>query len=134
VEAHRVRKVVRSNWERALLVCGKCTAKLDGGFGVKGRIPLGKALRKELGVGRGRKARIGVAGVKCLGLCPKRAVVAIDTAHPGRWHVIPAGTAIAEVARTVLGDAVDSGPPVQVTLALTEVTEVVVLPDQAAPA
>lgn len=130
MEADRV-KIVRSNWERALLVCGKCSGKVDGGFGAKGRTPLAKALRKELGLGKGRRARIGVAEVKCLGLCPKRAVVAIDTADPRRWHVIPAGTEVGEVARTLLGEAVDPEPPVQVTLA---VTEVVILPDQPAAA
>ena len=131
MEADRLRKPVRSNWERALLVCRKCSGKVDGGFGAKGRTPLAKALRKELGLGKGRRARIGVVEVKCLGLCPKRAVVAVDGAAPRRWHVIPAGTDVAEVARTLLGDPVDPEPPVQVTVA---VTEVVVLPDQAAAA
>ena len=127
MEADLVKKVVRAEWERALLVCGKCSGKVDGGFGVKGRTPLAKALRKELGLGKGRRARIGVTEVKCLGVCPKRAVVAIDTAAPRSWHVVPAGTEVTEVARLLLGDAVDPEPPVQVTLA---VTEVLVLPDQ----
>jgi predicted metal-binding protein len=127
VEADRVRKIVQANWERALLVCGKCSGKVNGGFGSKGRTPLTKALRKELGLGKGRK----VAEVKCLGVCPKRAVIAIDTAAPRSWHVIPAGTDVAEVARTLLVDAVGPEPPVQVTLA---VTEVVILPDQAVAA
>lgn len=126
-----MKKVVQASWERALLVCGKCSGKVGGGFGPKGRTPLVKALRKELGVGKGRRAQIGVAEVKCLGLCPKRAVVAIDTAAPRSWHVIPAGANVAEVARTLLGDAVDPERPVEVTLA---VTELVVLPDQAAAA
>lgn len=134
MEADRVKKVVRSNWDRALLVCGKCSDKVDGGFGPKSRVPLAKALRKELGLGKGRKARIGVTEVKCLGVCPKRAVVAINTAAPGRWHLIPAGIDVAEAARTLLGDAVDPEPPVQVTLALTEVTELVILADQSAAA
>ena len=129
-----MKRTVRSNWERALLVCGKCSNKVDGGFGPKGRTPLARTLRKELGLGKGRKARIGVAEVKCLGVCPKRAVVAIDTADPRNWHVISTGTDVGEVARTLLGGAVDPEPPVQVTLALTEVTEVVILPDQPAAA
>ena len=81
----------RSNWERALLVCGKCSRKLDGGFGAKGRAPLAKVLRRELGVAKGRKARVGVVEVKCLGVCPKHAVTVVDTADPGRWRLIPAG-------------------------------------------
>ena len=131
MEADRLKKIVQAKWERALLVCGKCSGKVDGGFGSKGRTPLAKALRKELGLGKGRKARIGVVEVKCLDICPKRAVVAVDTADPRRWHVIPAGTPVTELAHTLLGDAVDPEPPVQVTLA---VTEVVILPDQAVAA
>lgn len=94
---------VRSDWERALLVCGKCSRKLDGGFGLKGRTPLAKALRRELGVGKGRKARIGVAEVECLGVCPKRAVVVVDASSPGRWHLVQAGAEAADVARRLLG-------------------------------
>jgi hypothetical protein len=130
MEADGVKRAVRSNWERAVLVCGKCSTKLDGGFGSKGHTPLVKALRRELGVGKGRKARIGVVEVKCLGVCPKRAVVAIDGGDLRHWHVIPAGADIGQVARTLLGDAVDPDPPVQFNLAVTEVTEVVILPDQ----
>ena len=78
MEAHGVKKIVRAEWERAILVCGKCSSKIDGGFGAKGRTPLAKSLRKELGLGKGRRARMGVAEIKCLGVCPKRAVVAVD--------------------------------------------------------
>ncbi|MFZ2983371.1 MAG: (2Fe-2S) ferredoxin domain-containing protein, partial [Sphingobium sp.] len=37
---------VRSNWKTAILVCRKCSKKVDGGFGPKGNQPLGKALKK----------------------------------------------------------------------------------------
>ena len=43
-------KRVRSDWQGAVLVCGKCSKKLDGGFGKKGRTPLAKLLRKILGL------------------------------------------------------------------------------------
>lgn len=94
----------KSNWERTLLVCGKCSRKLGGGFGRRGGTPLAKALRRELGVGKGRKARIGVAEVKCLGVCPKLAVTLVDAADPGRWHLVPPGTDVAEVARRIFGE------------------------------
>ncbi|WP_375402823.1 hypothetical protein [uncultured Sphingomonas sp.] len=126
MEAYRLRPIVRAEWERALLVCVKCSNKVGGGFGPKGSTPLAKALRKQLGFGKKRKARIGVAEVKCLGICPKRAVVAIDTGATRVWHVIPAGTDIADVARTLLGDAAE---PVELA-----VTKPAILPDQAAAA
>ena len=42
-----MRLFIRSNWERTLLVCGKCSRKVDGGFGPKGRTSLAKALRRQ---------------------------------------------------------------------------------------
>ena len=88
-------KRVSSNWQSAALVCAKCSKKLGGGFGEKGRTPLAKALKKELG--KGRKARRGVVPVKCLGVCPKGAVTMIDTRRPREWMVVRAGTPVAHV-------------------------------------
>ncbi len=59
---------VSSNWGSAVLICKKCTKKVDGGFGDKGRTGLAKLLKKE--IGKGRKASLGVIEVKCLGICP----------------------------------------------------------------
>jgi predicted metal-binding protein len=86
---------VSSNWGSAALICKKCTKKVDGGFGDKGRTSLSKALKKE--IGKGRKAPMGVIEVKCLGICPKNAVTVIDTRKPGEWMVVRAGTPVAQV-------------------------------------
>ncbi len=88
---------VRSDWSTAILVCAKCSKKLGGGFGEKGRLPLVKALRKHLGLGKGRKARAGVVEVKCLGICPKGAVAVVDTARLAQWTLVPAGANLDEV-------------------------------------
>jgi predicted metal-binding protein len=88
---------VRSNWEASLLVCRKCTKRLGGGFGPKGKTPLAKAL-KQHGGGKKRKARLGVIEVKCLGVCPRGAVTVIDSRDPGRWRLVRAGADIGEVA------------------------------------
>ena len=90
---------VSSNWESAALVCAKCTKKLGGGFGDKGREPLAKALRKVLG--KGRKAPIGVVPVKCLGICPKGAVTIVDTRRPQEWMIVRAGTPVEHIAATL---------------------------------
>ncbi|RHW16564.1 (2Fe-2S) ferredoxin domain-containing protein [Sphingomonas gilva] len=90
-----------SNWEASVLVCRKCSKRLGGGFGPKGKMPLAKALRK-VGSGKGRKARIGVVEVKCLGVCPKGAVTVIDSRDPGQWRLVRAGADLGEVA-AVLG-------------------------------
>ena len=98
MEAGLSERVVASRWLGAVLVCGKCSKKLDGGFGKKGRTPLAKMLRKILGVSKGRKAALGVVETRCLGLCPGRAVAVIDGRAPGTWLVVPKDADVAELA------------------------------------
>lgn len=93
-----MKAIVRSNWTETVLVCGKCSRKLDGGFGPKGKTGLAKALRKHLGLRRGRKAGAGVVEVKCLGVCPKGAVTVIDGARPREWLLVPEGADLALLA------------------------------------
>lgn len=93
-----MRDEIGSNWRGAILVCGKCSRKLGGGFGKHGRTPLAKALRK-LGDGRkGRKADFGIVETGCLKLCPKGRVTVIDGRRPDRWLLVEAGTPIEDVA------------------------------------
>ncbi|MFN3520365.1 MAG: (2Fe-2S) ferredoxin domain-containing protein [Sphingomonas sp.] len=91
-------KRAKSNWTDAVLVCAKCSRKVDGGFGEKGRDGLAKALRREPGFGKKRKAQVGVIEVKCLGLCPKNAVTVVDTRRPGEWLVVAPGEDVAALA------------------------------------
>lgn len=87
-----------------MLVCGKCSKKLDGGFGAKGGTGLAKALRGEPGFGKGRKADVGVVEVRCLGICPKNAVAVVDTRAPGRWRIIPRDADVAALAAALRHD------------------------------
>ncbi len=80
---------VRSNWSTSVLVCAKCSKKLDGGFGPKGRTPLAKALRKHLGLRKGRKGAAGIVEVKCLGVCPRGAVTVVNGAASREWLLVP---------------------------------------------
>jgi hypothetical protein len=91
-------KQIGAHWQGAVLVCGKCTKKLDGGFGRKARSPLAKVLRKLLGLKKGRKAPLGIVETRCLGLCPKNAVAMVDTRKPDTWLVVPQGADVAELA------------------------------------
>jgi predicted metal-binding protein len=93
-----LKAIVRSEWRGVVLVCGKCTRKVKGGFGPKGTMPLVKALRRWAGKGKGRKARIGAYEVPCLKICPKHAVTVVDGAEPGKWRIVPAGTPVEAVA------------------------------------
>ena len=97
-------KDVNARWSGAVLVCGKCSKKVGGGFGDDGRRTLAKALRREPGFGKGRKAGVGVVEVKCLGVCPKGAVVLVDTRVPGRWRLVRPGSDMAALAAG-LGEA-----------------------------
>ena len=94
-------RVLASRWQGSVLVCGKCSKKIGGGFGDKGHTPLVKLLRKALGLKKGRKADRGVVEVKCLGVCPKNAVVMVDGARPDRWMLVPAGADVEDVVATL---------------------------------
>lgn len=91
-------RLVKADWETAILVCAKCSKRLDGGFGKKGKQRLAKALKAYLGVKRFRKARVGVVEVKCLGVCPRGAVTVVNAADPTRWRLVAKDADLAAVA------------------------------------
>jgi predicted metal-binding protein len=110
-------KRARADWTEVILVCRKCSKKLEGGFGEDGDEKLAKVLRKSVkaqGGGKGRKARVGVIEVGCFDICPKNAVVAIRGSKPGDWVVVPRGVSTkAVMARFGLdGPPTDVGPPI----------------------
>lgn len=82
---------ISSQWRTAILVCRKCSKKLDGGFGPKGDERLSKALRKHLALKKGRKAAAGIIEVNCLGICPKGAVTVVDGADSREWLLVRPG-------------------------------------------
>lgn len=95
-------KRARSDWTEVVLVCRKCSRKLDGGFGEDGDQRLAKVLRKNAnpkGCGKGRGARVAVVEVGCFDVCPKNAVVAVRASNPGDWVVVPRGASAAAVTR-----------------------------------
>jgi predicted metal-binding protein len=91
---------VRAKWSHAVLVCRKCSKKLEKkgrGFG-PGEKRLAAALKQELDAGKGRKARIGIIEVPCLDICPKGAVVVIDSRRPQEWRIVDAAADLTEEA------------------------------------
>jgi len=94
-------KRVRAEWRDVVLVCRKCSKKLDGGFGLKGDKRLAKVLRKALAEpgakAKGRKAAVGVVEVDCLDICPKGAVTTIRAGDPKSWRIVPEGMPVDEV-------------------------------------
>ena len=77
-------------WRDIAMVCGKCSRKLKGGFGKKGKHDLADVLKSALKEA-GRRRELRVVEVGCLGLCPKRAVTAVSSARPDQVLAIPEG-------------------------------------------
>ena len=88
-------------WKTILLLCGKCARKLDGGYGHKRKETLRSVLRAALReAGHGREVRI--VETRCLGICPKKAVTAVNASHPGEIFVVPAGMPVEEIMQVLL--------------------------------
>lgn len=96
-----MKSLVKANWETAILVCAKCSKRLGGGFGKKGKQSLAKALRTHVGVKTSRKSSVGIVEVKCLGVCPRGAVTLVDASDPGSWRLVPAGADLDRLAQEI---------------------------------
>ena len=83
-------------WREVVLVCKKCSRKLDGGFGDGGGEKLRSSLKSALRA-RGRRREVRVAEIGCLGLCPKKAVSVLRGGQPGNIYAVPVGAAMDEV-------------------------------------
>ncbi|MBW4329489.1 (2Fe-2S) ferredoxin domain-containing protein [Stakelama sp. CBK3Z-3] len=92
---------INANWTNAALVCAKCQKKVRGGFGADGKQKLSKALRKHLGVKKGRKGHVGIVETKCLGVCPKNAVTVVNASRMDQWLLVAPGANLDEVARSL---------------------------------
>ena len=95
-------KQVKADWRDVVLVCRKCSKKLDGGFGEDGDEPLAKALRHTLDAGEMRKPKmlrreIAVIEVGCLDICPRKAVVVVKGSDPKALMLVPKGAEMGDV-------------------------------------
>jgi len=101
-------KITKTKWRDVVLVCRKCSKKLDGGFGPDGDKTLKKALKTYLKgpkPAKGRKAELAVIETACFDICPKNAVIAVNAANPKALLIVPAGADLFEVkARLGLDD------------------------------
>ena len=99
-------RLARAPFREAVLVCGKCSRKLGGGFGRKGAHGLRGELKRAWKAAD-RPGKLRVVETPCLGLCPKRRqVVATGVSlAAGRLWVIEPGEAPAAVLARVLPPA-----------------------------
>jgi hypothetical protein len=77
---------------------------MNGGYGRKGRETLRTALRSGLRA-EGFKRGVRVIEMRCIGICPKNAVTALNASRPDKILTIPKGTASEEA----LAQLVDLG-------------------------
>ncbi len=73
--------VTSTPWREVVLVCGKCSKKLRGGFGSEGDETLARTLKQTLRRA-GQRRSVRVIETKCLGLCPKGAVTVVQAGTP----------------------------------------------------
>ncbi len=99
-------------WRDIAMVCGKCSRKLHGGFGKKGKHRLADVL-KDTAKASGRRRELRVIEVGCLGLCPKRAVTAVSSAQPNQLLAIPEGADPAQVLAQLSPSAAGAPSPVR---------------------
>jgi predicted metal-binding protein len=91
-------------WKTVILLCGKCSRKMDGGYGSKGKDTLRTVLRDALSV-KGRRRDVRIIETKCMGVCPRKAVTALNARRPGRILTIPKGIATDEAMAQLMSEA-----------------------------
>ncbi len=91
---------VATPWEEIVVVCGKCSRKLKGGFGPDGEDKLRTGLKEALRES-GRRRQVRVIEGACFGLCPKQAVTVVASRAPHQLLVVPAGTDAAEALQRI---------------------------------
>jgi predicted metal-binding protein len=89
-------------WKQLVLICRKCSRKLDGGFGESGEESLRAEVKRALRTA-GPRRRFRVVEVSCLSICPKNAVSVIGPSRPGKVLVVPAGSDPAAVVAMITG-------------------------------
>jgi predicted metal-binding protein len=90
-------------WTTIILLCGKCARKLDGGYGPKKDNTLRTALRVAL-KDAGHRRDVRIIETRCMGICPKKAVTAVNASRPGTIFVVPAGMPTAEALKAIVGN------------------------------
>lgn len=83
-------------WTDLVVLCRKCSRKLDGGFGPDGDSSLRSEMRDALRE-QGRRRSVRIVESRCLGVCPKRAVTMMAASQPGRVFVVGAGSRMEDV-------------------------------------
>ena len=98
---YRPIRTISTSAAELIAICGKCSRKLDGGFGEAGDTSLAKALRRVLRTGKGKRASVRIVETKCVDICPKHAVVVARGQAPGELQIIQRETALSLVVESL---------------------------------
>ena len=91
-------------WKAVILLCGKCARKMDGGYGLNGKDKLRTVLREAFRE-KGRRRDVRIIETRCMGICPKKAVTAMNVSRHDKIFTIPTGTAAYDMMAQLMNDA-----------------------------
>lgn len=91
-------------WKTVILLCGKCARKMSGGYGPKGEDKLRTVLREAFR-NSGRRRDVRIVETRCMGICPTKAVTAMNATHPDRLLTIPKGTSADQAMAKLVNEA-----------------------------
>jgi predicted metal-binding protein len=77
---------------------------MDGGYGTNGKESLRTVLREAFRK-QGNRRDVRIIETRCMGICPKKAVTALNASHPGSILTIPKGTAATAAMAELLHQA-----------------------------
>ena len=89
-------------WKTVLLLCGKCARKVDGGYGPKSKDTLRLVLQAHLSA-KGLRRQVRIIETRCMGICPKKAVTAMNASEPSTILTVPRKTPPEETLALLLG-------------------------------
>jgi predicted metal-binding protein len=91
-------------WKTVILLCGKCARKMRAGYGPSGKETLRTALREAFRE-NGHRRDLRIIETRCMGICPRKAVTALNASRPEKIFTIPRGTAATEAMARLVNDA-----------------------------
>jgi predicted metal-binding protein len=77
---------------------------MDGGYGIKGKETLRTALREAFRE-KGYRRDVRIIETRCVGICPRKAVTALNASRPDRILTIPKGMAANEAMAQLIHEA-----------------------------
>jgi len=81
---------------------------MDGGFGTNGKDMLRNILREAFRA-KGLRRDVRIIETRCMGICPKKAVTALNASRPDKIFTMPKGTAANEAVAQLMGEVDPTG-------------------------